>query len=267
MNKYIPIKSILNYIPNSIREETGDVELIKYAFQGLRQNNTKRDLLQGKLELIPLNKHKAYLQGNNRLLYGVYYLSSEQANKLAGAEPYFEVTDTSEAKSFLSETSIIPNSYLSEYAVPLEYKGKDSYIVKNNYLSYYDECCVHGFTVDHSLTCITTDIEEGFLLVEKMEFVQNTDGEYLIPDDANLQQGLGYYAEAMAWRERSGRKEQGAEQMFQQRLSLAQGLFNSARGKRMLERFEPNKMAQLVFSRFLIQQIHSVTGEYKNSFL
>lgn len=265
MTKYIDIKAILNYIPNSIRDDAGDKRLLSYAFQALRIYVPQRIFLGLAMIVRPIINHKVNLEEGTRRIEGVWYL--EDLERFTTTNGYLFVTDNdglkdnSQRDEFVSEKTISYEDII-KHNQPMCYMGEHGFLVNNEYLSFYDGDCHLGFSVDYNMTCLTTDVKTGYAIVLYQEFKQSSSG-FLVPDDANFLQALAYAAEAQAWRERSANKEQGAEGMYQTRQQEARSYFISANGRKALRDFRPS--AVLDHNRNYILSLPEISGNNKNN--
>jgi len=264
MNKYINLEVILNFIPESIKEDAGEDRLLSWAFQALRMHLPSKAFLGANLIVRPIVNHKVQLENDTRKVTGVWYvddlakLSSPTAAKFVTDND--GLTDNSARVAFVSEKTISYEN-VAKFGQPAKYIGEHSHLVNNDYLNFYNDCCDMAFSVDYSMTCLTIDQSIGYAIITYDSF-KKEGNNFLIPDDADFIQALAYAAETQAWRERSANKEQGAEQMYQTRLREANSYFISANGKRALRGYSPS--LHLNYLDESIQYMGEISGNYKN---
>jgi hypothetical protein len=264
MIKYIDIKVILNFIPQSIRDEAGDTRLLSWAFQALRQYLPKKAFHGLALKVKPLINHKVDLEPGTRRIEGAWYLDDlEKFQSLTAAKFVTDndgLKDNSNRVEFLSERTIAYEE-IQKYGEPMKYVGEHGFLVNNDYLRFYDGNCHIGFSVDYGMNCMEVDTKTGYVILLYQEFKKDADG-FMIPDEAGFIQALAYAAEAQAWRERSAMKEQGAEQMYQTREREAKTYFISANGRQALRLYKAGYHVDA--QRKAIQYDSEISGNYKN---
>jgi hypothetical protein len=95
---------------------------------------------------------------------------------------------------------------------------------------------------------MTTSEMKGWVCVDYMR-VPKRAGSTIIPNYTDLLQGLAYYTEAMAWRDRDSRKEQGAFERYNKYLVQAEVLLRKFSGKIKLRHIDVMLMQEFVFGR------------------
>lgn len=266
--KYVNIKAALNFIPSVIRNDESDGILLSYIFQGYRINVLNDSIVYDyRLCLTEIKNHTAKLPTGALQVASVLY-SKEKPDNTSDPEidKWFITTNTNfadyEDHRILIYQALTYTSF-QKYAQPLKYIGSNPELLTFNCINLYCDECTSKFSIDKSMCCVTTDQKDGWLVVMYKTTVTDSDDNLLIPDDADLLNGLGFYAEAMYWRNTSAAGEGSAEQKFDRRYYQASKALTSYTSKHKLRNINPDSFAHFIFNRFGMQKLPAISGKYR----
>ena len=274
MDKFISIEAALNYVPNTILENTPKSQLLQWMYQYVRMNAPSSWKYSWHMLCTTVNNHKAELPQGVVKIAAVLYSSNnicevdcnDTESLPAGLEavPFINEANPNDCRYIIQQQAVV-DPVLNKDCFPLKYRGQDAKILTDGCVNLF--CKGDGFSVDRMLSCITTDPQSGYLcVVYKTLITEFTDGKntVVIPDDPDLLEALALYAEAKFWQDRSAKKEAGAENLFSSRLRMASTKMREALGKRHLRGLKVNMLSNFIFNRFKIQKLDSVSGNNRN---
>ncbi len=258
MIKYVPINSILNYIPSAVQDEVSAVQLKSWAYQLFKISNLdwKYNIVG---EFLEIENHVAKLPTDLLGIYYIGYAQNEDAVENIIRLNQTNLLDSTDRRLIIAQQQLLDNQ-IYEYLVPLKYIGSNKDF---HHLSMCDSCTI-GFSVDKLLTCLTLDITEGLVFILYKTLVKN-ENEILIPDDPTLMQAMSYYAQSQYWLDKASRGDQYANRMHLQTLGYATELFKKAKSLEMLRNYSVESHETLIKDRFLHQKLPAVSGMYRNN--
>lgn len=237
MYKYENIKKVLTFVPLGLLEEENEATLIKWALQGysanVRNANTTDDILFCILQIVD---HKATLPTGFKKILEVGYSETLPNDVLNSPTIFIQPTIDGERVTIFQASFY---QYFRSFITYMRYVGQNPALFDNNCINLLCEDCQVNFSISKDLTTMTADIEEGYVTMLYRTAVKSEDGDYLIPDDNNLWQALAYYVTAMGFRDRSFRKEEGANALFRENLSMANNLFKTFQKEDLFRKFDP----------------------------
>lgn len=265
MYKYIKLDAVLNYIAPAMLEEVSTEKLKSYAYQAFNKAGIKNWKNHYSYCLIKVNNGKAYLPKDiNKIAFVAYTVSKPDGKNFYNRDivlDYPNDLNSEDKRVIYYQEAFINSDSLNLY--PLKYLGNNPSMLEQRCLNLYCTDCNIGFSVDKMLQFIQIDVTEGYLFVVYSTNPVDDHGNIIIPDDANLLQGLAYYAEAQAWRDRAVRHEQNAMNMFFEMLRLSENEMIKARNKNLFQNFNPNNIKSLNFGRFNYEKM-GITGNNRN---
>jgi len=261
MTDYINIKSILNLVPEYVKDDEAEITMLSWAFQGYRENVRQSNVTDNyKVCIVPIIDHKGSLPtGIKRVLETQW--------------SYTEFVDQSEDTFNLWIPQTINGYYVLVAEATLyarirhrgslmRYVGQHPELLDSQCVNIYCQSCAIDFSFNKSLTQITTSETDGWVALVYSTLAKDGD-DFIIPNDNQLKQALAYFIEAMHWRERRGRKEEGANDMFLQNLSMSQRYFTSYLKTDLLSKFSMEDYIAQVVSPFHRLQNQSESHNYK----
>lgn len=267
--KYVNIRAVLNFIPEAIREEESETNLLMWAFQGFRENTGKTWKYNYKTCLVPVANHKASLpNGVVKVAYVGFSLSKPgclDTDKDLGytVDTFHNKTDDNDYRVIIQQ-QLIPNCP-EILGVPLRYVGQNPEVLTKKCMNLYCRDCSIGFSISKTMESITIDTSHsGWLCIVYKTLTRDDDNNIIIPDDPDLLRAMSYFAQAQHWLNRDARKEQGAFQRYQSMLYQASNKFGEANGKAALRAFNPENLQSFIFDRFLLTKHPIATGEGRN---
>ena len=246
MNKYISLKAVIPYLPRYIKEEESESQLLSWALLGYRQNITvpawKDDF---RVCLATVTNNRAKLPFGINKIISIGYSKNKPCKENDTTQQWF---DSMIDNDFVLLSQDIAYQNLKRNLQTLRYVGQNPELLTFGCANLFSKCNIN-FSVDKQLKYVTLDEPEGYLVIVYSSSVTE-DGDYLIPDDADLLQALAYYVEARHWHDRAARKEESTEGMFQQRLLMADNKFREFRNKQVLRKFNADGYKQQLLDRF-----------------
>ncbi len=241
MIKYTSIDAVLNYIPAPMLAEVDVVQIKSWAYQAYRDyslpftENTKS-------ALVSIKNHKGLLPDDVMRIVEVRYTEESYPK-----EPGYETIEIGDDRYLIYQQIFFsdPTGYFQRMK-PLLYIGqmRGELITEELYCNE----CKYGFSVDARLRCITIDAQDGNVLVIYRSPVTD-DGDFLVPDDPTLLQGLSAFAQSHYWRDKTFSHEQNAVNLQQSNMQEATTLLTKFKGKRLLASVNPAKHREFVFTR------------------
>lgn len=237
MYKYTSIKAVMNYLPDGLIEEWDESQIVKTALQGYRQN-IRNSFLQYDLSfcISKVENHVAKLPPDVKGIFDISY-SKEKLSPIADENTSTNDPSVYLRKNFSGETVTIFQalvfSSIRHYTQAMRYAGQSSDLVYNSCVQFLCQDC-HNWSINRDLSSITLDAKEGYIYILYKAVLTDDDGDFLIPDDPQLLQALAYYTEAKHWQSRSFRKEENANNMFIERMQLANNSFQEFWSRHLL---------------------------------
>lgn len=258
MYKYENIKKVLSYVPSALLEEENEATLIKWALQGYNTNvrgaNTTDDIL---FCLVQVVDHKATLPTNFKKLLEVGY-SATLPEELNSNTIFLQPTIDGERVTIFQATFY---QYFRPFTTYMRYVGQNPAIFDNNCVNLLCQDCEINFSLSKDLTTITLDEEKGYVTMLYRATVKDGDGNFLVPDDNNLWQALAMYVEAKHWQDRSFRKEENTNNMYVERMRMANNYFQTFQKEDLLRKFDP---WDYYLKTIGVRQAHQMSAERDN---
>ena len=260
MYKYISIKAVMNYLPDGLMEEWSEADIVKTAMQGYKSNVQNSFIRYNLLFCVSkIVDHVANLplglKGILDISYSRYKMNPVEEGESTNDPSVYLRTDYNGRTTSIFQAMVFND--VRKYTQAMRYTGQNSELVHNGCLNLLCNDCLN-WSIDKSLETVTADAKDGYLYI-LYKAVPMDGEEFLLPDDPNLLQALAYYVEAKHWQSRSFRKEENANNMFVERMQMANAAFNEFSAKHMLREFDPdnfvfqtqtvNKIPALVYQR------------------
>ncbi len=258
MIRYTPLKSILNYVAKGARDNYNDPTLLHYALSAYRKYSVG-ERWKRTIEILPIVDNIVELPANlkqiNRLTYSCHQPCAEDVDDLCAAIDT-STTTTDPAADNTPTNSIVPICATVYYTVFQEshfYRRMEvlKYIGVSNGLFCKDcpnlNCsgCQGTFSFNANNNLIIHTHSSGWVCLDYMGEITDDCGDLLIPDDEDLKQGLAYYADYMAARERMWTKEEQMANIANQSLQLAETRLKAYRGKAIMRNIDPQLLTAI----------------------
>lgn len=253
MTKFVPIDAILNYIPETIKEEESHQQLKSWAFQSYSLLNFEFRW-EYNYAIIPFENHKACLPTD---ALRIAYVGFSRFDYQDTINPYFTSNypnglDENDKRLIIYQQVWQDKSMIEMYR-PLRYVGSSPDLLTNDCVNLVCKDCYINFSFDKMLKNVTIDEAEGYLLVIYGTNAKTEDG-LIIPNDSNLLQGLAYYAQAQHWLNRASRHEANGFNMVSQLLELSKNLITRFKASHMLKKINSNHVKDNTFRLFEFQK-------------
>lgn len=255
MYRYTNIKKVLTFIPSALLEEEDESTLLKWVLQGYTINvknvHTNSDI---KFAISQIVEHNAVVPVGFKTLFEASYSSILPS----------DLSDYPDSQTIFTQENYMGNrvtifqamfyATFKPYSALMCYRGQNKDIVYNGCKNFLCNDGAINFSIDKSLSTITTDVKEGYVLMLYSSPVQDESLNFLIPDDPILLQALAMYVEAKNLQDRAYRKEEGTNNMFVERMQMANNYFKEFQKKDLLSRYDPDHHV------FLTQTINRIPG-------
>lgn len=241
MIQYTTLDVVLNYLPSAILKEYDSLQLKSWMLQFYRTKSNLPDQEKIACAVSVLDQHKAALPEGIKKIIDIRYQD--------GTIPESIQVDSKEIlvdKLLIYQRMFFEIPYYINARV-LRYIGqnKSPLIDKNLWCSN----CADGFTVDSYISCLTTTMANGNILIIYSTQVENDSGDILIPDDTNLHQALALYVQSKYWNEKKYSHEANANNFEQNYMIRAGVAFEQYKGKRLQAGINPHLHNEFVFKR------------------
>lgn len=249
MLKYTSLKSILNFVPDYVKEQEDEIQMLSWAFQGYREA-VRQSLITDNYQvaIIKIDNHKGVLpNGMKKIMETGWSTTNPVSNLPENSQQVFYPTQINNVNILLAEA--IHYQSVKNHTTLMRYVGQNPELLDNSCLNIFCPTCKIEFSVNKSLTQITTSEKSGYVAI--VYTVVAKEGEdFLIPDVMELQQGLAYFVEAKHWQGRMGRKEENAYNIYIQNLEFAKNYFNQFIKNKMLQAFSPDGYKRAILGKF-----------------
>lgn len=281
MTKYIPLSSILNFIPKGIRQEDTPDNLLSYALEYYRELKFPMQE-ESAIVVKPIDNHKVQLDDCIKNINVVNYLKSEPTceeeygvcddNNL-DCEPCeresagYETRTNNICNYSLNYKLFLDSPYYNNNFFPLKYVGNTSYNLvckdcPNRFFNYEN----NTFSVDKN-RILWTSLQSGYLCIDYNTEIKNEDGEYLIVDEPEIKRYLAYASEYEHWRDRISyevdNKNINREAVVLQRANL---YYLKARGVLAKKGFDANMNRAITFTETTNQKLIRIPALYYNQY-
>ena len=261
MTNYIPLKSIIAYIPKPLFNYSNEVDFLSWSLLGLRETKLVT-MFQPVIKIFKINNGVVNLPSDVKEINLVTYLQQEPCKEdivslqdcitTESTEPEPEIGNYSIAYKLFLESPYYNNNYKI-----LQYKGNGAYLCKN--CPNKKANCQETYTVDYNKT-LHTSLKEGYLCIDYDTEIKDLNGDILIPDYPELRQFLVFYCIAKHWEERSMMSEQNANRMADDYLVKAEIYLNKLKGSAKLRAIDANSITLLQGGQY--QKLIKIPGAY-----
>lgn len=268
---YVPIKAVLNYLSRAIQEEEqSELQITSWALQALRMVDFPQKY-ERKMCILKVEDSKANLPTGWRELNYISYMFKEPEQKEVDelaycyqkkfAEECGDTTTGDLCKIPLSFGLFVYSDYYNNNFYPMTNRQNQ---LKNKGIGTNCcniENCRNSFSIKGD--CIYTDLKEGYICVDYDVEYQDDEGNYLVPDDADLMRGIAEYIKYQHWEGRADRHEQNAFSRSQTHLRQAEILLRNARGKQYLRSVDEDRLKDIQYGKMKIVYVPAAYN-YRN---
>jgi len=252
---YINIASIQTYLPSYVMEEVDESTINKWALQGFRQNVTIPSwIYELRFCLLQLDNHVATLPTGLKKISVAQY-SKNLPPSVINNTTDFIIPIINNERVFIAQAIVY--QYFKPTSQTMRFVGQDSSLLTQDCVNIFCDCEI-GFSIDRTLNTITTDMQDGYVILLYESEIQDEDGNFLIPNDEDLKQALSYYIEGMLQREFRGRHIQGASELMDDYLFKCNNKFQEFHSKNLLRYFDPD---DYVFKSTVSLQVPQIATE------
>lgn len=238
MYKYENIKKVLSYVPSGLLEEENEATLIKWALQFYNQNIRIKTLTDDILFCVmQVTNHKATMPVGFKQFIEVNFNETLPENEFDDSTTWFLQEDINGIHTTIFQRTFW--QYFKNRSQAMRYAGKDSSIVHNDCVQYLCENCIN-FSIDNHNQTMTLDVEDGYVFMLYTSTMVDDDNNFLVPDNNILWQALSYGIEAKHWQDRAFRKEEGANNMFIERMRMANNSIQEFIKIHLFNNFDPD---------------------------
>lgn len=233
-NSLKPLDNVFNYLPRTLRRELNDDDQIRsWALQALRRVHHSDRYIKD-ITFHDITNHRISLPDDVKKVYKVSYATSQpsqlEIDSLCRCEAQ---TDSS---TYTLEDDCVPiyhqlflnSDYYHNTFKPMAYKKSrltDNYVCNVNWGG-----CYGFYSLDTTGTVMTFSEKEGFVAIEYLAEIKDTDGNFLVPDIEELWQGLASWIKAKFFEERTIVSEQNSDQRYLANLQESKVWLTQARG-------------------------------------
>lgn len=249
---YINIQSVQTYLPSYVTEEVDSSTINKWALQGFRQNVTIPSwIYELRFCLLQLDNHVATLPTGLKKITIAQYSKNLPSNAVNNTTDFI-IPIINNERVFIAQAVVY--QYFKPTSQTMRFVGQDPSLLTQDCINIFCDCEI-GFSIDRNLNTITTDMQDGYVVLLYESEIQDDDGNFLIPNDEDLKQALSYYIEAMLQREFKGRHIQGASELMDDYLFKCNNKFQEFHSKNLLHYFNPDNF---IFNTRTVNQIHQI---------
>lgn len=238
MYKYENIKKVLTFIPSGLKEEENEAQLLSWALMGFKTNvrniHTTSDIL---FCITQLDNHVVSLPSNFKKFLDVIYMKTLPDTDVLSSDTWFLQPDINGVYTTIFQRVFY--QYFQPYATHMRYVGSNTSLFDNGCIALLCDTCSINFSVSKDVKTLTTDMQDGYVGAVYEALVQDDSGNYLIPDSENLWFALAHFVEAKHWQDRAFRKEENANNMFIERMAMANRFFAAFRKEDLFAKFDP----------------------------
>lgn len=262
--RYTYLKTILTYIPISIREEeNNDSQLLSWALQALRMISPS-GMYQYNIALLEVKNHQVSLPDDLKSINLVTFacdglddsalkelcsISIPSTSNSSDCTPCdrtpedFISRDNNICKYSLAYGMWLDSEVFNQNFEPITYIGNVSsqYLLNSNSPNRFITCN-HTFSLDVNLR-LTASFKEGVIAVDYKRQIMSDSEEFMIPDNPKLMKALAAYAEAQHWSNRANMHEEGAVRLLDLKLRQADSAMAAARGSTIMRNLNPEAIA------------------------
>ena len=211
---YIPLKAALVNIYDIIDEDDMEVDegrITEWASNAMRLLSVKQTF-DHKIAFLDVSNHKAKLPCGFKLIDFIAYketldesditqitLYTSTATSNTIDHKYLDFTNSDYFKSW----SMLRLAVSNAFTLSIHCKNPVNLYVK----------CEHEYSVD-KYGFIHTSFKDGFLALSYYGYPQDTEGNFLIPDDEDIKEAIKDYCFTRLWEKRMNLKEESAPQMY-----------------------------------------------------
>ncbi|GIU70159.1 MAG: hypothetical protein KatS3mg002_1395 [Candidatus Woesearchaeota archaeon] len=211
---YIPLKAALVSIYDIIDEDDIEVDeskIIEWASNEMRLLSVKQTY-DHKLAFLIVSNHKAALPCGFKIIDFIAYKHILTDTDIANIKLY---TSDAESNTIGSKyMSFINSDYFKSWTM-LRMAVKNSFMLGihcKNPINMYAKC-EHEYSVD-KYGFIHTSFKDGYLALSYYSYPQDSEGNFLIPDDEDIKEAIKDYCFMKLWEKRMNLKEENSINMY-----------------------------------------------------
>lgn len=264
--KYTSIKAVLNRLTIP-KDQYDKIDAIEWAIDALDQTNIKNAYEQ-EMAVIPIKNHRGKLPTG---LVQIEVVATPMINKkpslseLDELEQY-EIDYINKSQVDRIDNQGIINNY--NLFITTDYWKNNFYILSMtnkpfmgkfhcNDCPNFNSTCEYEYSID-TRGNITTSFESGDLCIGYLKHAIDESGDFLIPDQQDLIQGLAAYIMAKHWEQRLNMKEEGAMNLHFMYMNRAQNLLAKARGIFITKSFDFTDYKNIVYKNIKWANSYSI---------
>lgn len=235
MTQYVPLNIILNNIPKSVRDYSGDDRLLYFALEAYRGLNLK-DKKESKWTILTVKNFQTEIPLEISSINKAFKTEKKLLDNLCNSDDSLKFCTDKLTRCADCDLPII------------SYIGNKNNIINKSYL----DCgtCTDSFSVDQNRLA-TFSFKEGYVLMSYNSEILEDD-MYMIIDNSSIIQGLSTYAMAYSWLERISDGETNATTMYQTLLNQSEILLK--RGK-----------SSIKLSNINVDTVSEITGDLQRN--
>lgn len=256
MKTYVPIDTVLNFVPKQILRQSEEGDLLEYALQAYNLLDI-RERYEQKSKIIHIQNKKAKLPTDLKEINLVTWLYKE---------PTTAETDSltncisSEDTSILDPSCFCNTAYYNNCFEPLKYIGNSNDICTNCGDPRLKRCR-ETYQVDWNRN-IVTSFSEGYICVFYSRPIKDNQGNYLVMDIEEVLLYLAYYATFMQVMNNMLIHEQGASQLYEKFMDLSDSYYMKAKGTLRLRGLDAKLINAIKFTGTPNQSIVNLPNSY-----
>lgn len=256
MKSYVPINTILNYIPKQLRRQAEESDLLEYALQAYNLLDIK-DRYEQKAKIIEIVKNKAKLPSDLQEINLVTYLYRTPATSETDS-----LTNciSSEDTSILDPSCFCNTAYYNKCFTPMKYVGNSNTLCSKCGDARLKKC-TETYQVDWNRNIITS-IDNGFICVFYSRPIKDNSGNYLVLDIEEVLMYLAYYTSFMEVMNRMLVHEENSTSWYDKFMDLSDAYYLKAKGAIRLRGIDPELINAIKFTGTPNQKMVQLPASY-----
>lgn len=242
MKNYVPIDTILNYVPKQLRRQVNEGDLLEHAIQAYNLLDIK-DRYEQKGKLLEIVKGKAKLPADAKEINLVTYLYKEPTSE---EEDSMTVCASSSELSILDPSCFCNTAYYNNCFEPLKYNGNSNPLCESCGDARLKRC--RGtYQVDSNRNIIPS-VFDGYLCVFYSRPIKDDNGNYLVIELEEVLKYLAYYASFMEVMNRMLLHEEATVSWYDKFMDLSDTYYLKAIGALRLRGLDVNAINAIKFT-------------------
>lgn len=256
MKSYVPIETILNFVPREIRKQAEEGDLLESALQAYNLLDIK-DRYEQKGQILEIVNYRAKLPSDLQEINLVTFLSKEPTE--AETDSLTQCIESKET-SILDPSCFCNTPYYNNCYSPMKYIGNSDTICS----SCGDprlKRCRETYQVDWNRNIIAS-FKEGYICVFYSRPIKNKEGKYLIADIEEVLLYLAYYASFIEAMNRMLLHEDNSVAWYERLMDLSDTYYMKAKGVLRLRGLDAKLISAIKYTDTANQKLINLPNSY-----